>query len=438
MPEYDELADRLAALDRMPSGPLPGAAAARARGAQRARRSRAVLALTGALVLALAVTAGAALTGGADRVVPPVGDPGPGEKEGLSASLLDPEDVAQIRGGNWRLRATYDLPFDPLPAGCFDGPAVFGSPAETALRFLDGPPPETFAHSLKAYSNGAEAQDAFRRVISSIESCGESMPAYQLQPGVPGSGPSRRYGTSRQGDDTVVFAIERIGAVLSGVAIRSFELDGIPPLADAAAAEVAGGPFAAPEPAAADDPTAVGAAGLLRAQDLAAAGLGAWSVDELTDPEGGLTECMRAATTGLPQGYPDVGGWARLVRDADGALVQQSTVRHPDDAEAARQLAAHVEAIRACPEEEILDWPAEPRVVLSVATHEVVEQSPDLVLVRTTYACESCGGRASYLAVMRTGPWLTVLNLPVADDADPAALARGVMGAANARLRATR
>lgn len=176
--------------------------------------------------------------------------------------------------------------------------------------------------------------------------------------------------------------------------------------------------------------------GLLRAQDLAAAGLGVWEGRWLTDPEGGISECMRAAMD-AGWGYPDVGAWGRLMRAGGAQLVQQSTARHPDGAAAAADFRAHVAAVEACPTEEVVDWPGEPRVVLSVASREVVEQSPDRLLVRESHACDACEGRATYLAVLRVGSWLTVLNLAAERGAaDPAGLARELADAAAARLAA--
>lgn len=176
--------------------------------------------------------------------------------------------------------------------------------------------------------------------------------------------------------------------------------------------------------------------GLLRAQDLAAAGLGVWDGQWLTDPEGGISDCMRAAMD-ADGGYPEVGAWGRLMREGGAQLVTQSTKRHPDEATAAADFEAHVAAVEACPSEEIVDWPGEARVVLSVATRDVVERSADRLLVRTTYACDTCAGRTGYFAVLRVGPWLTVLNLPAdPGTADPAGLARELMDAAAARLAA--
>lgn len=176
--------------------------------------------------------------------------------------------------------------------------------------------------------------------------------------------------------------------------------------------------------------------GLLRAQDLAAAGLGQWQGQWLTDPEGGISECMRAAMDAGWR-YPEVGAWGRLMRDGGAQLVQQSTARHADGDAAAADFRAHVAAVRACPTEEVVDWPGQPRVVLSVVTREVVEQSTDLLLARNSYACDTCDGRSTYVAVLRVGPWLTVLNLPGEPaEPDPAGMARQLMDAAVERLAA--
>lgn len=449
-----DLGARFASFASAPIAPLPGAAAAQERGAQRTRRTRAALSGAGALVVVVAVTAGAALAGGGgsalreDRLGPATAGPSPVLETGLNAALLDPEDVIAVRGGEWELRATDDLPFDPMPSGCRGDTTVFGDGGTgSALRFVDGTK-DVIGHGVRAYATTAEAAAPFGRLIDSIEAC-DGM-SVTLVGGLPGSGPDRVYGSYVQANFFVGFTVERVDSFLTGVALRTDRPrrgaeDGVyeqlPALADAAAAEVRELVPAAPAAAASSVPPEAADwrqpdPGLLRAQDVAAAGLSTWDVQWLTDPEGGATGCMRAAM-GDPPRYPEVGAWGRMVRVADDALAQQSTARYPDAALASKAFASHVAALRACPTEEIVDWPGEPRVVLSVATHEVVEESPDRLLVRTTYACDTCDGRATYLAVLRVGAWLTVLNLPAEGDAaDPAGLARVLMDTAATRLAA--
>lgn len=347
----------------------------------------------------------------------------------LAAQLLQAEAVAKLRGepGEWQERADEVLAFDPLPSGCQQDDQ--GETTASATTFLDGPGEILLGQVSLAYATVGEAEEAFAWVVDEIACTG------QVVDGLAGAGPSRVYGSSQHDGVAVSYAVEQVGSYLVALALRSPEaatrLEDLPLLIELAAGRIRR-TLVEPQPTA--EPVAAPDDGLLRAQDLAAAGLGDWTVQSLTDPEGGPTACMAER---LPQGYPEVGGWSRANRDADGALVQQSTSRHASAAAATEQLSRHVAAVRACPSEEVLDWPAEPRVVLSVATHQVVEQSSDLLLVRTAYACETCAGRATYLAVVRRGPWLTVLNLPAEPGAaDPAGLARKLMDAAATRLAA--
>jgi hypothetical protein len=427
-----ELEKRLAGLDALPVAPLPGAAAARSRGEQRTRRTRAVLASAGALVAVLALSAGVALGGGGTERIPPPADQGPSTEPqtSLSALLVDVEAVQKVRGEpEWQVRTREDMPFAPMPSGCRDDVTVFGEDGDSALHFLDGPGDLLIGHQLRAWPTSSAAQGAFGRLIDSLEECEGA--TTEMFGGLPGSGPGRFYGRYVQADFAVAFSIEQLGPYLSGVALRSprpdDRLEELPPLAD-----VAGGHVRVK--LAENDPRPVEPAvedGLLRPEDLTGVGAGSWQVMKLDDPElGGLSDCQRSALDPSVPLYPEVGAWARITTDGHaGSLVQQETRRYPDADAAARSFDLHVEAVHACRTEEILDWPAETKSVLSVATHEVVEQSDGLVLVRTTYACATCEGAASHLAVLRVGPWLTVLSMSAERSADFIEVAR-------ARLRA--
>lgn len=420
MPDLDPeelIVSRFSSFAAAPPVALPGAVAAQARGAQRNRRTRAALAGAGSLLVVLAVTAGVALGAGgeADRVRPLPADPGPTSQptqEGLSVSLLDPEDVAAVRPGDWAVRGQDDLPFDPLPGGCGDPGDVFGTPVETTLRFLDGP--ETVGHSLKAYPDQAQAQVAFGRVIEAIEACGETSDGPQIVAGAPVSTSTRGYGTLSAGTRTVVFAIERIGAVLSGVAIVSFELDDIVPLADAAASEVQSGPYAAPDPAM-EEASADTGSGLLRPQDVAAVEPGDWTAMDLQSDRPQLAVCGRALD---PRPLEVAGVDLRVEREAGGTFVYQEAYRYASAEQAATALSATREAVEACPSEPIVAGDQDELDPGSRGTtsYEVVRTTPGLLLVRTNTQCETCPPSYGYSVTVLVGTRVTAFSVAVAED----------------------
>jgi len=121
--------------------PMASAATVRARGDRRRRRSQAVLAGAGALVVALALTGGLALAGGGRQVVQPgtpvpsssaptpptseatpTGEPAPSTAPSyeLADAAFTPEDLARVEAGAWDyLDVVTDdgLLLDPCPGG---------------------------------------------------------------------------------------------------------------------------------------------------------------------------------------------------------------------------------------------------------------------------------------------------------------------------------
>lgn len=424
-----ELENRLAGLHALPVAPLPGAEAARRRGEQRTRRTRAGLAGAGALVAVLALSAGAAIGGGGpERMAPPPARPGPSAdaEVGLSVSLLDAADVAAARaGGAWEVRPTDDFPFDPLPAGCADQAEVFGGPVETALRFLDGPEtadgPLTVGHSLKAYAAEDQAQAAFQRVVQAIRTCGETSDGPQVIAGEPASTDTRTYGTLRAGTRTVVFAVERVGAVLSGVAIRSFELNDSPPLADAAATEVAGGPYAVATEAPVAGPDAPGP---LRPEDVATVEPGTWTVLRLPSDADLLRPCGQPAGGPVPVSVDGTDLRRRVVGGGvteHGSFVYQQVFRYASAADAAQALADRRTAVEACPEEPITTEPNPDPGMRGTRTYEAIDTGQIPFLVRIKTQCQSCPASYSYAAAEQVEDRLTVLGVALAQDGDPGA-----------------
>lgn len=424
MPDDDELDTRLSALAGTPAGTLPGAAAARARGAQRTRRKRAALAVAGSVIAVLALTAGAALSGGTDRVVAPFADAGPSAptEEGLSASLLDADDVAGVLSGDWQLRQTYDLPLDPFPQGCRGSTMFLDDPVQTAIRLLDGPGPSILGHRLAGYESEAAAEAALGRLIDAVELCDRASPTYgyELVGGLRGAGPSRVYGRYLAGDVRVAFALERIGAVLSGVALRPGELDDtLPDLADAAAHEVRGGPFAAPEPSLMKGPPPPPPApatwdamdALLTAEDTTSVEPGDWVVsgvpqERLLDPcEGGTRYPTDEAVEATDRRGLEVR------REAGGTQVDQEVYRYASAQDAAEAVAGYRRAVAECPSE------PETGILGGTRTHEIVDSAGDGKLyVRVLTECPSCAPYPSYLAVVQVDDGVAVLSVVVGED----------------------
>ena len=431
MPDRDEL--DLSVLSRTPVGALPGASAARRRGEQRTRRTRGALAGAGVLVTLVAVTAGTALSGGADRVAPaPFADrtPEPAAEDGLAVSLLDAEDVAGLRGEPWQVRPTDDLPFDPLPPGCGDPEEVFGTPAATALRFLDGDG-RVVGHSLKGYADEAQAKAALGRMIDSIESC-DGSPSVLLG-GLPGSGPDRVYGRSLQGDSGVGFVVERFGAVLSGAALRAVrpapadeELD---PLAEAAAGAVEGGPFDAPDPGEPEQPAPPGADAALLDPDAASrVEPGTWTTSQ-PDPTRFFDPCAgEPALTAPPE---TASRTLVLPRKGGGSTVSHQVLLYATADDAAGALQELRSAVGTCA-------PAPTAGGDGTTAYEVLDERRfgDLV-VRVVEQCRACPDSPSVVVVEQSGRGLSVLQVAVGEQGGPGVgLVGGYSELARERLEA--
>lgn len=420
MSDRDELDARFASFASAPTAPLPGAAAAQERGAQRTRRTRAALSGAGALVVVLVVTAGAALGGGGgsalreDRIGPAATPtPTPTVLEtGLSAALLDPEDVAAVRGGTWSLRPD-DPTHNPLPSGCHGEPRVFQQGTGAASRFFDGPD-DTVGQVLRAYAEPAEVAAVFGRLIDSIEAC-EGTPE-TLVGGLPGSGPSRIYGSYVDREFLVAFSVERIGSVLSGVGLRTERsrrgsedavYEQLPALADAAAAEVRA--LLATKNPVVEDP--IRPVGLLTAEDAATVEAGDWMSARAPGDADLLAPC---ASSGR-QEWQGVAftGW-QVQREAGGTVLAQQVFDY-DSTEAAEQaLVERREAVEECAQEPIA-------AEIGTISYDVIETGQIPLIVRVSTQCESCSPGYSYVAVVQVGARLSVLEVEVAEDGDPGA-----------------
>lgn len=174
MPDHDELEMRLSALATSPVGALPGAAAARARGAQRTRRTRAALAVAGSVVAVLAVTAGTALSGGTDRITAPPAGSGPSAPPSaawdVGSALLAPADAATIEPGEWRADdTTSGRLLDPC-----EGSTLFPPHADssgTSLQVQREAGGTTVDQKVYAFLTAGEAASALAAHRDAVQRC---------------------------------------------------------------------------------------------------------------------------------------------------------------------------------------------------------------------------------------------------------------------------
>lgn len=408
--ELSLLESRFASFAAVPAVALPGAGAARERGRQRTRRTRAALggALAAVLVLSAGVGAGSD-GGGRDRVVPGPAHSGPPEV-GLQGALLDPDDVAAVRAGEWSLRPTEDLPFPVPHEGCDGRGPLVVAPVETAVRFLDGP--QVIGHQLAAYAEESQAAGLLDLLRDELLACREGYVTYDLNTGLPGTSASRFYARRLDPAGDVLFAVERIGTVLSTVALQEGAWRDLPALADAAAEEVRGGP--GPEPASSPPRTS----GLLTREDVATIEPGTWTALPWTGEEDLLSPCGREAA---PVPVDVAGTDLRLERETGGTFVYQQVFRFASEQLAAQALADRRDAVEACPQEPVTRQPEPDPGMRGAISYDVIETGQVPFVVRVSTQCETCQPQYSYRAVVQVGARLAVLAVGGTRGGDPGA-----------------
>ncbi len=396
----DDLDARLSDLRTLPVGPLPGAAAARSRGDQRTRRARTVLAATAAVAAVLAVSVVPGLTAG-DRITAPPAGPAPTAAPApatLSLALLDTQDLSSVRSGTWSSAAPPDDPSPALPQGC--GRSTATATLESARVVLTGST-TSVEQQVVGFATAASAQRELGLVVDAVEAC-EGGP-WTLVGGLPGTGPDRVYGTWEQDGATAVFVLERFGAVLSTVAELSGQLDGLPLLADTAAAKLA--TFDDRTPAAPEQPAWDISSALLTAAEAATVEPGDWTAEPIVDQRV-LDPC--GALDIAPEGFS--GSSLQVQREAGGTTVDTSVARFatPDAAEAALQ--SYRAAVLGCP----LETRGE-----STSSYELLTDEVDRLVVREVAGCPECLPYPSYAVVVRDGTGLVTVRVAVGEDGDP-------------------
>jgi len=416
VPDPEDLDLRLSRLRTMPSAALPGAAAARSRGAARTRRSRTVLGGAGA---ALVLLTGLAVAGGGgtrDAVAPPAGGVrSPAPQEGLAGSLLDVAYVQAVLPGAWQVRATDDLPFPVLPERCGDNAVARAT--QTALVFLNGPQDQVVGHQLLAFSTAQDAAREFSQLADAVTSggCGAGYATYEGGIALPGSGETRFYGRRLSPDGDAPFALERVGAVLSVVALSPGRFQDLPPLADAAADALQGG---GPVP-----PDSQPGRGLLTPADVARIEPVEWTQMVLDDrallaPCEGRTDYPRFEEVVGVDLRSQPNGTGPFALQGDSTSMYQQVFRYSSSAVAQQALRAHRAAVEACPRERTRsDTPA--GEVVADRTYEVVDAPGDALLVRVGVGCPGCQPAFSYTAVAQVGNRLSVLVVNTPQEGGP-------------------
>ena len=451
MPD-DDLTRRFEVLSDAAVPPLPGAAAARARGAQRTRRTRAALVSATAVATVLAVGAGASLTGGGtDRqTLPPAGPPpsaaprtdpsGP-----AAAALLREQDAETALVGDWQ-----EAEEGPalLPAPCPQGRFDEVGPVNAAERRFAGPEERALTHLVRMYGDDATAERAWGTLVDDVEAC-PSPPGVgdgarvEVLGGLPGSGPTQAYvrqlTASTDRAQGAAFAVLVQGAVVSVVQLvgPTADVEAMPVLADLArdraraALPPEPGDVPQPPPPVPDAPFPPGDA-FLAPEQAAATGSPGWAVDRAYAPGAGplLDPCGDGA---VPRADDVTARDERALasrREAGGSSLQQEVWVYRSADAAGEAVAAYLQAVQRCPSAPAPDSPPDHRVESSL----LVEGSSRL-LVRRRACAPACTDLATtYALVASAGRGVTVATYATAEDGDPVEAARALLDAVTAQL----
>ncbi len=425
MPELsDDLTTRLSALGGEGRADLPGAAAARRRGAQRTRRTRLALGSGGAAVAVTAVLLSGDLGGsGQDRVSIPAATPAPAPVAAdplLEDALLDADDVGAELGRPWAQLspAPLDRSSSPLPADCLEGVDELGPQVAGRSFALDG----RVGHLLRRYAEPEQARAAYDRVVALVEQCPATRtPTTRTAGGLPGTRLDAERVTA---DGSVHLTLELRGPFL--VAVSASQQDALPALAAAARRELTEALARRPDELVGVLPGGPDVrAALLEPADAQRVSPGApWS---FTTRSGDGSEEVPAFPCGTGPA-PQVSGDARqsagvqlsVERTGGRTVVRQDVERYtgPTTAQQAYDLVR--ERVASCPEQSLPDVSGPGTVV-----HEVVADRAAggvrTLLVRAVTACDDCPPATAWFAVQQAGPVLSALRVD-----DPEAAGRGV------------
>lgn len=437
-----DLSSRFSGLAGAPVPPLAGAAAARARGEQRTRRTRAVLSGSGALVAVLAVVAATSLSGGAaTRETLPQATTAPttqavSEDERLArvaeAALITVEDVTAALGGDWEQAPSGE----PAPPDtCTETPVL---PSETAgaQRAMSGPDGAAVSTLVWAYDSAATAQDALGALVDRVEACPEPPGGTaRVLGGLPGAGPDRAYVAVAGADGNRVHAVQRTGQLLVSVrlAAAGVEPADVVPLADSAqaraeTAQSTGGAeiatwrpsdaFLGPDDATAAEPTSWRATGGGDVRML---------LDPCSDPDYPRRDAL--AETGLQTLVAE--------REIGGSLLVQQVLRYTDGEAAEEAFDAYLERTVRCPEQSLGDPEQVLRLSSEISASAGAGRQALVRQVPCSVGTDSCADHfTTYVLVAVVGDGLMLATYEQGEDGDPADEARALLDAAAGRLRA--
>ena len=427
MPELsDDLETRLSALGTEGRVVLPGAPAARRRGAQRTRRTRGALAGGSAVVVALgALLAGTADGGDRDRVSIPAATPAPAPADPfLEDALLDPDDVGEALGGRWTVRTPQGDAdaTSPMPRDCVEALPVRGPGTARRWFGLGG----RAEHVLVRYPDVASATAAFSELVAVLDRCPAGAPTSVLH-GLPESDAQQVFGERLGPEVTVPFALSQYGPLLSAVSAPT--LSQLPAVAAAARRElhdaVSGDPdryvelLPGPQDLLATLVTPSEAAGVLPGQ---------WGIT--SEPDGAVELPFLPCGSGqAPEAVGDERVDGNVLLSAgtgeQRASVRHQVAQHTGPTTAARAYDLVRERVAACPETSLpeADGPG------TVRTELVGEQDDGGVrtlLVRQVSTCDGCEPAVAWFAVQESGALLSALRLeqPAAADGGAATVRR--------------
>lgn len=463
MPDDDDLTRRFAVLSDAAVPPLPGAAAARARGAQRTRRTRAALVSATAVATVLAVGAGVSLAGGGtDRETLPPARPAPSASPSTQApvspagaALLDAADAGTALGGTWQQAPAAEVGAALLPAPCAESRFQGLDGIVEAERRLQGPDAQV-THLVRMYVDDAAAKRAWATLVDDVEACpappgvGEGAQV-EVVSGLPGAGPSQAYvrqrTASRSRSQVAAFVVLVEGALVSVVQLvgPAADVEQLPLLADLARKRA----LAAlpPDPPAPDQPPPPAGApstweladAFLPPEAASAAEQSGWAVVQsykaeaapLADPcEEGAAPLAREVESSAERGL-------RSSREAGGSSLAQEVYRYSTPPAGEDAFRLYTERYYRCAEVQDPNGSSDMTIRSQVVELDERPDGSRLVVRRVPCTAGSCADQfATYVFVVRSADALSVVAYAISEDGDPRADALELARATEKHLEA--